>query len=102
MPPSWWIAVGMGTGIVILHVGIRLGVRWWTREAESMQFAVRMELAGMGGRMLLVLVLTALVLLYVPVPAGPFVVSLIGFLLLSIAGEAVLVSRRLYDGSSHA
>ncbi len=52
--------------------------------------------------MLVVLVLTALVLLYVPVPAEPFVVALIGFLLLSIAVEVVLVARRRFDDSSHA
>jgi hypothetical protein len=102
MPTSWWVAAGVGVGVVGVHVGVRLFTRWWSRGVEGTHTALKVELAGVGVRMLAVLVLTALVLLFVPVPAEPFVVALIGFLLLSIAVEVVLVARRRFDDSSHA
>ncbi|MFP4227895.1 MAG: hypothetical protein ACLFTE_03610 [Salinivenus sp.] len=102
MPTSWWVAAGVGIGIVAVHVGIRLYTRWWARGVERTHTALKAELVGLGVRMLAVLVLTALVLLFVPVPAEPFVVALVGFLLLSIAAEVVLVARHRFDDSSHA
>lgn len=101
MPTSWWVAAGVGAGIVAVHVGVRLFARRWAQDLEDPSAALRVELVGVGVRMLIVLVLTALVLLFVPVPAEPFVVALVGFLLVSIATEAVLVARRRSDDSSH-
>jgi hypothetical protein len=100
MPTSWWIAAGGGAGIVAVHVGIRLVAHRWARTATT-RTALQIEVASVVGRMLVVLVLTVLVLLFVPVPVEPFVAALVGFLLLSIAVEGVLVARRLSDGSSH-
>lgn len=101
MPTSWWVAAGVGAGIVAVHVSIRLFAHRRSRRANEAPAALRVELASLAGRMLLVLALAALVLLYVPVPVGPFVVALVGLLLLSIAVEVVLVARCLSDGSSH-
>ena len=87
--------MGLGAGIVLVHAGVRFALRCRADGEDETVAFVRCELASIAGRMALVLVLTAAVLLYVPVPPVPFVAALMGGLLLSVAWEVGSTARRL-------
>lgn len=99
MELSWWLGIGIGVGLIGLHAAARVLTHRFALRASGRHAFLLVELGGLGGRMALVFGAVGLILLYVPVHEGAFVVTVIVLLIASMIIETRLIVRRLDRGS---
>lgn len=97
MAELWWTGVGAATLIVGVHAGLRVAADRLAHRADDHETFLRFALGGVGVRMAVVLVLTALTLVYVPVHETSFVATLAALLIVSLVLETIQEVRRLND-----
>lgn len=89
---DWWIGIAVGIGVMAVHAALRLLTHRLAGRYSGMSFLI-VELGGLGGRMLLLMVAVALVLVFAPLSEVAFVGTVLFLLVLSIILEARLILR---------
>lgn len=89
---DWWIGVAVGIGVMAGHSVLRLLTHRLAGRHSETAFLV-VELGGLGGRMLLLMIAVALVLGFAPVSKIAFVGTVLSLLVLSIIIEVRLILR---------
>ena len=91
---AWWLGIGAGLGLMSVYAALRLVTHRLARARSDLHTFTLVELGGLGGRMLTILIAAAIVLAFAPVSPVAFVATVLSLLVLSIAIETVLVLRR--------
>ena len=99
MEHSWWLSIGMGIGIVAMHAAVRVLSHYLAFDAPDQRLFLLLEVGGLGGRMVLVFVAVALVLLFLPAQSAVFVSTVIALLILSVIVETLFIARRMDRGT---
>ena len=99
MECSWWLSIGMGTGIVGMHAAVRVLSHCLAFNVPDQRLFLLLEVGGLGGRMVLVFVAVALVLLFLPVQSAVFVSTVVALLILSVIVETLFIARQMDRGT---
>lgn len=92
---SWWSGIGAGLGIMAVHIALRVLTHRLALKCAGGPLFLFVELGGLGGRTIVLLVAMVLVLALAPVHKAAFAGTVLFLLVLSIIVETGLVARRL-------
>lgn len=92
MATDWWLGAALGAGLGILYGFASYAVARYAARFKRRRFLV-LFFGGMVARLAVALVLVALVLVFLPVPAAPFIGSLLIVFLIGLFVDVAVIHR---------